>query len=54
MTIAEQIRQEAKAENAERIALNMIDEGLDVAAIVRYTELTTDEVKNLMQKRSRP
>ena len=64
MTIAEQIRQEAtlkatreatrktKAKTTEAIARKLIDEGLDVTTIVRCTELTADEVKNLKSRRS--
>ncbi len=57
MTIAEQIRQEvwkeAEAKHTEKMVLKMIDEGLDVATIVRCTELTTNEVEKLRQKRRR-
>ncbi len=51
MTIAEQIRQEAKATTTEKIALKLIDEGLDVMTIVRSTDLSPQAVEQLQQKR---
>ncbi len=49
MTIAEQIR----VENTEQIALKMIDDGVAITTIVRYTNLTTDQVEKLSRKRRR-
>ena len=49
MTIAEQIR----VENTEQIALKMIDDGVAITTIVRWTELTMDKVVKLTQKHRR-
>ena len=57
MTIAEQLRQEGRQEawqaTGEEIALRMIEDGLDITAIVRYTELPLETVKRLKQNRRR-
>jgi len=47
VTIAEQFKAEGKAEGIHLVAINLLEQGSDVAFVARVTKLSLDEVKRL-------
>ena len=45
MSVADRLRDEGREEGVKKIALNMLEENLDLELISKVTELTIDQIE---------